>query len=422
MVGPELNHGSGGAGGGIAQGGEAFIEALTPVLERVCRAFDACVAAVPARVRTAADLRRALDLDTRLSTQIVRIARSKEPIAIASQVPGRPSLKRFLERAAEQQVPESVLREVDEAVGEFERFVQAHAGDRVSFDSIVSNLGAFGQDAIELQHRRAAFRAMSHLLGMQLGSYTRACIFRRGIEDGLYDMAQVRGFADITRLRPGTPVPLFSAQLITTMGDKLDSRYTRESVFPEIQPGLAIGAVPDVCDAALGSVRVVEEIGLLSAELHGDGLGNLSATELYFTYVERSVPVRPGMPGDSFGINHSIAVPAERFVLDLIIEKGQMLAPLPLASVFLNRTGRVATVYRQEDLMPIRPDVRRLRSMSDLTDDDVPAEYPTSVEMTVAKLGWSPQDFEVYRVMLDYPVFGTLIRVAVGIADQNANP
>ncbi len=167
-------------------------------------------------------------------------------------------------------------------------------------------------------------------------------------------------------------------------------------------------------------MRVVEEMGLLSAELHGEALGNLGATDLYFTYIERSVPVKPGAPGESFGINHSVAIPAERFVLDLIIQPGYLSTPLPSASVFLNRTGRVATVYRPEDLVPIRPEVRRLRSITDLGENEALGEYPSAVEETLKQLRWDGEAWEVYRVTLDYPVFGTLIRLAVGLTNQNA--
>lgn len=405
----------------IPPGGD-FLAALTPVLIRVREAFALAVDAVPAPIRTAADLRRALEIDTRLSTQIVRIARAPEVIAIASQIPGRPSLKRFLERAGELRIPAPLLREVDEAVGEFERFVQTHAGDRVRFDSIVSNLGAHGQDAIELHHRRAAFRAMCHLLGMQATAYTRACFFRRSDTRGSYDMAQIRGFNGITRLRPQTPVPLFSAQLLTTGADKVDGSYTRESIFPEIQPGLAIGAVRELSGHALESIRVIEEMGLLSAELHGDSLGNFSSTDLFFTYVERAVPVRPETDGsESFGINHSVSIPAERFVLDLFIEPGLLATPLPSASVYLNRTGRVATVHRPEDKLQVQPDLRRMRSRADLLDDPSLTSHTQAIEKTLAALGWDTHPFEIFRMTLDFPVVGTLMRIGAQLSPQNSS-
>jgi len=405
---------------------QEFVLALEPVISAVRDALAAVVDAMPAPVRNAADLRRILTIDTRLSTQIVRIARAPDGASVAAHVPGRPSFSRFLERAGAVGIAPALLRRVDAAVAEFERFVADHATDRVSFNSIVANLGAHGREAIQLEHRRAAFRAMSHLLGMQMDAYTRACLMRLSPDGDAIDVVQVYGFLGIRRLRPQTVIPLFSAKLVTTNQLRFDERHRRSAVFDEISPGFGFGLVPGVNSQDLSEIHLAQDNGLVSAELRGSRLGSQGSLDLFFVAADYNVfsienyavDARQS-PGNSIGLNHGIVIPAKAAVLDFITPPGLVAPATTHGAVYMNRGGRFATVYRPEDIMDIHSSVSALDPLAD--DDPVLAPHRAALQWVMEAISWPVAKSLSHRMHVDYPVVGTLLRLGTHLSTQNTN-
>jgi hypothetical protein len=402
---------------GASANDEAFATAITPVMETMRDALAAAVDALPETIQHAADLRRALSLDSRLSTQIMRVARAADVLRVASHVPGPPSMKRFIEALRVHGTGAELVESIERAFAVFERTVETQAGDRVSFDSIVANLGAHGHDALELQHRRAAFRAMSHLLGMQMHAYARACIFCRA-PGGRVDMAQLRAFLSVRRLRPRTPVPLFSANVLATHTRGDTPLYVREAIGHELAPGSGLGVVESLSSPASTQVRLVEEMGMLSTELHGAGLGASASADLYFGYVDRAVPIHEAKDPENIGINHSFMIPAERFVMDFMCERGLMTSEMPSGLIYLSRGGRMPVMHRPDDLLHMQPSVKRVRSLDRLTRDTSLGAYGEALQMTLDRMGWTERRFDIFRVELDFPVMGTLIRVGARVETE----
>jgi hypothetical protein len=400
---------------------EAFATAVKPVMEAMRDSLAAAVDALPETIQHAADLRRALNLDSRLSTQIMRVARAEDVLRVASHVPGPPSMKRFLEALRVHGTGAELIHSIERAFTSFEQTVETQAGDRVSFDSIVANLGADGHDALELQHRRAAFRAMSHLLGMQMQAYARACVFCKA-PGGRVDMAQLRAFLSVRRLRQGTPVPLFSANVLATHTRGDTPLYVREAIGQELAAGSGLGVVQSLSSPASSQVRLVEEMGMLSIELHGAGLGASASADLYFGYVDRAVPVHEAKDPENIGINHSFMIPAERFVMDFLCERGLMTSEMPSGMIYLSRGGRMPVMHRADDLLHMQSSVKRVRSIDRLTRDTSLGSYGQALQMTLDRMGWGSKRFDIFRVEIDFPVMGTLIRVGARVdAEQSTD-
>lgn len=398
----------------------AFKAELQSVLGEAQAALRAVIDQIPGKLGNAADLRRALDLDSRLSTQLYKLLRAPNVIEVAADVPGGPSFRRFLAAATARGVSAEALARLERAMAVFERFVAQRAGDRTRFDSIAVNLGARGEEALELEHRRAAHRAMSHLLGMQLREYYRASIIVRasavsrdsggGGGGGGIDLAQVRGFTGVERLRPGASIPLFSSRLLGV------GMAVPEGLRRSLELGQPVGETTARLIRQAGGtdhVRVVEQLGAPQVELQGDELGAAGAASAYFAELDRNVPVHLVPQEETVGVNHAITVPAERLVMDFIVER-DLLKTAVTANVYLNRAGRSAAVFRPEDRLHDPPELAQLRDAGAIGRDLDPG-YGASVGEVLESLGWRDRSFVCYRLDQKYPVMGTFVRLGARI-------
>lgn len=401
-------------GNGAPAQGTPFLDDLRAVLGEVQASLRALLAMLPGPLANASDLRRTLSLDTRLSTQLFRIAKAEDVTVVAADVPGPPSMRRFLQAMDRPGVDKAEAARLEAAMTAFERFVVSHAGDRVRFESIMSNLGARGQDNIERQHRRAAFRAMSHLLGMQVGVYLRTAIIGQSSSGGI-DMAQVRGFHQVARLRPGTPIPLFSAKLLVTEDTPVSGPFRSKLVLGERLGGTHIGIASQDPPGIAKHLHLVEEIGMQSVELRGSGLGARELASFHFTQADFAVPVQVAAQPENVGINHTFSLPAEQFVLDVLCERSLLSAAGPSAKVYLNRTGRVALAFREEDQLEIQPAVTSFMSLKGLAKASPWSGYTETVNGVISAMGWESRNFDLFRVRLEYPVVGTMLRVGMNI-------
>src|SRR5687768_17024806 len=136
-----------------------FEQQATVVLRRLRAAVSAVIEAVHGAdsIARAADLQRALDIRSTLAWQVYRLAYAAGPLAEGSAIPGTSAMNRFFRAAAARGAPAPVVSAAKQAVAEFKTVVQAYAGDRSAFDSMLSSIHGSGAAQVDLQHKRAAF-------------------------------------------------------------------------------------------------------------------------------------------------------------------------------------------------------------------------------------------------------------------------
>jgi hypothetical protein len=394
----------------------ALVRAVEESVGAVRRALERALDALGEPMVNASDLRRRLGIDTRLATQVYRVAGEGDARSVAVDMPGPPSMARLLGSLERAGVSAPLREDVRQAASSFERLIVERAGDRKRFESLLANLGARGPEHVERQHRRAAYRAMSHLLGMQVGAYLRCAVIARSAQRGI-DMLQVRGFDAVTRLRPSVPIPLFAARMLTSAGTVMPETVARGHVCGRALVGasnddLSVGLLHASRPDSLEWLRVVPELGMHAVEWLGPGLGTQGATNLHFVHADFGVPVHTSMELENVGINHSMALPAERFVLDVLCERG-LLGGAPSVGVFINRTGRVAMTYRTEDRLPITPSVKSLRGLGALERACTWPGWFDSINMALSAIGWQDRKWTMHRVTIDYPILETFVRTGL---------
>src|SRR5262245_54157825 len=217
-----------------AVGKEPVEEQLRVVMTGLCGARSRLLDHLPAPVERAAELERALSIDSPLAWRVFRIARAVDPAEAVEHLPTVNQLRRAVAQA-EGQVPKGVL---DTATGAVERLggiVSSLGGDQRGFESLVSALSPGGVRRVELTHRRSAFRANVHLWGMHVRCLSLLVVIHPNKETGAHDGYFVHGYHDARPTRPGVPMILRSrlkANFVAPRGTPVPSAASGDAAPP----------------------------------------------------------------------------------------------------------------------------------------------------------------------------------------------
>ncbi len=346
-----------------------------------------------------AEVQRALQLDKTLSRQVFKLACNSEPMANGNIVPSQTSIHRFLDVAKGRGIDSEKIHSVLDAYKQFEILIRTHAGDRVTFNSMVS--AATGVDdewmAADLQHRRNAFRTMSHTMGMQIK--TRLILFViNSIEDGqAYELAVISGSIGLRVLRQMPSVRIHGAAL----------GPLANSSMPLWEPlGLNEGPSDDLlepfCTKPLPELKVSDgndEFGKWhQVAIEQPEIGNLGTTTLFFGSLCRRIPIG----SEPLRVHSSNRKPTEVVLFDVLIDPRIASGQKPIARAVLGQNERYGS-----EIIPLQgkfnPELLGSGPAA-LSTPEVP-RYAEMLGAVSQKIGLNLTDFNAWRLRVEYPLY-----------------
>ena len=370
---------------------------------------------MPPGVRTASDLKRVLGIDYRLAWHVHKVVHTSDAIGAGPYVPNRASFARFL-GAVRGSVSADRAAAAERAFGRFEQLVSTHAGDRTSFDSMLTSAASPTSEtaeSIDLQHRRAAFVANSHLWGVQVRSLLLCHLFNVGRAPGTMDHAQLRGPIGLRRLRPDAPYRISGS---------------RDPATLQLPPGLervpldAKGKLPEgtsvltqFSSAPLPPVTTVRtHDGWIETRLAATDVGNASECTVLLGDVLRNIPSPLAEPPRVIRLHFHVTYPIEVLTFDVLAHPDLFAMPDPLVSTFANPTDceqSPSAPVGSAERLPLKVSVQRLGfGPSVMYSADVP-RYPDLVRHAADVLKWDAEKFEVCRLRIEYPVMHTVVQL-----------
>jgi hypothetical protein len=389
-----------------------FEEQATSVLRRLRGAVSAVIEAVPGSgsISKAADLQRALNIRSTLAWQVYRLAYAAGPVVEASAIPGVTAMNHFFEAASARQVPNDVIIRARRAVEEFKAVVQAHAGDRSAFDSMISALDGSRSTHIDLQHKRAAYKANSHLWGVRAKTQL-SCFMHQPSADNpdMIDLVGIRGMIGLRRLRRNAPWVISRVRLSDADG-RVQERHQieRGSPIDPIEDGApAVSLLRDFCSKPLPKFSVAPGgEGLVNVELQPTSVGDQSAVTCLIGDAYRSVFSLHSTPETPEHTMQTIVrTPCETLIHDVLLYHGMFPEQLPQVCVYSDLRAVTTTLLgRERDLLPMSETVIYLgRGPQVLSTPDVP-RYAEMVQYALDRVGWDASKFDVYRCRVEYPI------------------
>ncbi|MBN2446859.1 MAG: hypothetical protein JXO22_09045 [Phycisphaerae bacterium] len=412
----ELNLYAGGKG--------SFEDETAAVLGRVRAGLAEVIAAVPGPVSDSADLHRALRIQKTASWRLYKAATAADPLAAAPHVPTPAVLKKFFEAAAAKGVRAGTIEAAARATADLERLVNKHAGDRATFDSMISAL-LDGEDARQssLSHRRLVFRGLKHILGMQAKTLVKFMALQPSATDPtMVDLARVEGITSLRQLRSDAPLIVSRACVVSLGGDV---RKVRREPLGAAVGGDRMSLLSEFCSDPLPEFRETEEPSdALQGELVSRGVGRCGAITCFEGHVVREIGPRYWTEEDTWSCAcQKIRTPCEAVVLDLLVREGTYGTKTPAAAACCEHFHelRGEKPWEHRSLPTTRETVSYLgRGASVLQTQDFP-RYTELARHVFDRLGWNDEAFDVYRCRIEYPVVPSTVMIYFDLPEQPAS-
>jgi hypothetical protein len=353
-----------------------------------------------------ADVHKVLQLDRTLARQLFRLASTSEALGNGGMIPSRTSIDRFLSAAQVHGAGTAKIKAVRDAYNMFEQLVQTHAGDRATFNSMVS--AARGVDeswhATDLQHRRNAYRAMSHAVGVQAKTRLLLFIAKESDDQKAYDVAAIGGFIGLRVLRSlptvrisgvtADPHGVHTAAKVTSGPISLSSAgggYVLEEFSSSPLPALATREGSN----NRGAYREIV--------LENPIVGNVGSSTLMFGTLFRGIPRNLG---DPLRLHAAGGKPVETLLFDALIAPNLRQGGLPTgqAVIGLSEEYNAEIVKLQGNF-----DVEFLgKGPRALATPEVP-RYGEMVKAIDGKLGWNLDNYDAWRLRVEFPIYQSKI-------------
>ncbi|HMN40483.1 MAG TPA: hypothetical protein PKE29_06520 [Phycisphaerales bacterium] len=385
-------------------------------LRRVLAELAASVRVDISQPRSAA---RELGVDKTLAWKVSKIAMGSDPVAAMWVLPGTPSQKTLLRAFEEAGAPAALLTTAREVLDEFQTMVDEHAGDRETFEILLSSIAAGDPQAREAQ-RKQAFQANSAIWGVSCRARTWTYIVTPGRDDpDKGDIAMVGSYVHVNRLRRSAEWPLAAVGAVDERGNQLGAPLHK--VLPSQGDVTQDPSLPEYCRGRIPSIRRERRVGgMLEYRMEGGAVGKTAAFDWAAGWRYKGCVLRWRTPTDGqIALALNVMVPTEMAQLDVIVHKGFWHDPQPRLKVFSLLPGEPVVpqdgVARRE--VQVHQTVDRLsEGLRDLAVHDVP-NYAQMIEAAIGGMGHSPSGFHGFRVRMKYPILSTAIVLETDLRD-----
>lgn len=406
-----------------------FEQDVAKLLGRLREAYAELMRALPGPIDSGADLQRATRLDMKICWKVHRVVTATDALSAAPYVLGPANTETFLRAAEKLGAPPSTVQKAARCSAELLTLIREHAGDRKTFESMVSSWSSSPQEKVSQRERKAAFKAGSHVFGVAVDTTVISTAIRASTHDPrCLDNLVIGGEFGLRRLRR-TSVPLFYKWLypFDAAPDPADPERPHticrsiDSGSP-IASGAGLELITDFCSRPTPKlISTIQPSGRRIVELAHDRVGSKAAVDIVLGIVLENTPWRYRTADDIWRIFAiEIGKPCQTIVIDTLIER-QTYERIGLEGMMTpSRLSPRSTRHDVEVTGTLEDDRRVLRlgrGADVLGLSEVP-RYREMIEWTFARAGWDLDQFDVYRYRLEYPITLSTVLVSYDLPDS----
>lgn len=375
------------------------------------RALAEVLAAVGANADQPQEISRQFGLDKTLAWRISRVVREEDVWEAVQHIPRRPSIRLFVNAMSKHGASSDRVETVWQALGEFEKFVEVHSGDRETLEMMVSAAAKRSSGKRMEAFRKMGFQANSAIWGVQARVQVSLHLMAPSkVDPRTLSMSTIAGLSDFRRLRPDVPWAVASM-----------SQWDRRSgPIPMWRPNpmdsaLAEGEPPllkEFCSQPLPEMESFHERPNLVRFMLKEGpVGNTAAATVLFGWNYPSVASQhETYPGEEGEHGVMLTTPVELLIHDLFIHRSLDFAFNPTAQLYSQLPGGpiYPAVGARAGILPVPDDVTDLGAgPPDTTTPELP-RYREMVELAIGHSGYELNEFQGYRLRVRYPPIPTL--------------
>jgi hypothetical protein len=361
------------------------------------RSINGVLEGIAGSTASPTSLARRLDISRVMVSRMLNAVGKENPKEILTSIPGPETLRSFIRAANESGVDSPLVQAAFDSIDDFDDLIRNQFGTRAALNAALSVDHAETRDRFEQSSRYQIFKGMSQVLGVQSQTWlTCMMLTPSDANDHSIDITVIHGTSGLRRLRPDTPV-----HFIYGMPPKFESGQTPERMKMDLGPFLTHTPAP---------LSVREENGQI-INTFAPKLGGKDA--LYDMLAAVHIPNgsdRFAAPGNTRrGTSVFPDVPVVTLVSDVILH-GDIFAGIE-PELFVYKTmgkgeARIDDPTRDTDRVETNEQIMDLGAgISELEISGIP-KYKEMVNYLSEQNGYSPEEFRIHRLQVQYPVYG----------------
>lgn len=379
------------------------------------------LASVGADPGTPQAVARRFGLNKNLAWKISKIVHSSDLYASVQHLPGASGLDILLRAFHRAGAPASAIRAVRDAVGEYERMVEIHAGDRASLELMLSSMvPERGSTDLLESSRKLSYQGNSATWGVQTRVRLGMQVVAANADNPeLLDIAAIGGLFDYRRLRPSASWPLVMAQSFND--DETPLPLKQEPLDPRCGPDEP-PLLHDFCTQPLPETRLVQLPRGALFELSEGPIGNTAALDCVFGWLRRAFAPMWRDEQNQIGEHLvTITTPSEMVSFELLAHADLPLPPPEIALFSLMEYGLegAASVRRRYQLPTVEP-LQDLGARPPVVAHPSLARIPELATYACQRLGWKLEDFQGWRVTIKHPPIPSVLTLRYALPEKPA--
>lgn len=366
----------------------------------------ASVGADPTKTRESA---RLLGLNRGLAWRLTRIVRAPESPAVVSDVPGRQSMKTFIEACRELGAPNESLVAASEAIEAYERSVDLCSGDRKTLAMLMANHSSAGRSSEQEKARRKLYEGASSMWGVQADiRFVTVFVYPSESDPTKIDAGHVTGYVGFRRLSQRS-WPLSYEAVHRATGEA--ARFQKEPLEPEGVNEGELQLLKSFCDPPDPKIEVNRSGDYKRFELAAGPVGNKGVTTCVFGSMLREIYGRYSVEPDTAGFMVLLQTPVERVVFDMFVHK-DLGVGLPPRTQLLDRLtyphNNDESEFERQQLPMSEEAVALPSSAAGAIHPEIPW-YPKLLNFVTERIGKDIGDFKASRFEMAYPPISTTL-------------
>jgi hypothetical protein len=340
-----------------------------------------------------------LDLDRSLAWKVWKIAYGPSALPSAAHLPGAAAYRRFIERCEAAGVSGEQAAAAQQAFDHLAEVMTTHGGDRASGAIMLSAISDTGRARIEMSMRRAAFRANSHFLGVQVATCYQLDILLPGPTGMRPTLLRLRGFFGLKRTRSDVAWLLGRNTPAAADGPLAGAR--REPLSDAASPHDSAGVVARFSSSPLPSIsrRVIGGV-TVEDELAPGHVGVRGLVDIVMAERVSGLPVRGG---PRHAMIMMLTAPCERVIHEVIVADGLIRDGLQL-NVHSLVNGELPYLRGPNcDAIPVPETISAIGRPDQVAPLAGVPRHSAMLQWMLSRAGYPAEQMTLWRSVLKFP-------------------
>lgn len=396
-----------------------FHRDVVEAVSRVRDSFSRIIEQKCPRSKAVSSVAEAFGIHRKLAWQVVNVAYAEDPFTAARHMPPGKSLDLWLRSASRSGVGGGLVEAAREAWARFDEIAGAHAASRSAFEMLLESCGPGPDDATDAKWRQQSYLGNAYTWGAHCRVLMAFCVLMPSEDTPrFFHAVQVRGLIGFQQTRPGVRW-IVNQSVVADDQARTAPGLDRRPLDPSAAAAHAgVPVLPGFCSdpmPALERRRTAD--GMVHDEFAAGAVGQRGERTLVTGEIIRNIgPVHATEHDRTAHFGTAVRTPAEILHFDLFVRAGLFGRVDRELRVFSDLASPIS--FEECDALRTSARVVRLgRGLGLSHTPDIPG-YADLTAGVCATVGIEPEEYELYRVRMEYPPLPTTVMIRHPLLDR----